>query len=579
MRKHLLSLTMMTMAAIGSAATFSSGIGAGNVVSTIPGDYASLKDAGDDFTNYTGTIAGDWMIHIAANLVEPVNVRFANNIPPGRTVTIKPAANTTPVITFTQDTRNGTSGVIWDGHLVIGPRELTGANGNADTNFADTDGFTIDGSNTVGGTTRDLTLTNATALSGTDIPRYMVHVIGRSDNVHVKNAVIDNTTTGSGANICVQYSARRNSSSIDMVPNGGLVENCTLKAVASGDIGRGVRCINIGGVGAGVALADVVVRKNNFNVSQAAVEFALNKGGEISGNFIRIEPMASTGGNRPFGIAHVSSNGSTGWTMNILRNRFTKIKTMTNVGILYAIGFGGGGTGANGITNIQNNIIAGFEYPVPQSTPGSWLYRGLSLENGTNQGTFNIDHNSLHMEDQPNGPQATSATDDAGNRLSAISFLNANGFAGTVNFRNNIVKFNQKGGSVISGPVASTHNIDLATLNFSNNTYSYAGQFITFAKFPRATPAPVSAATLADWQAVGEDAGSNEADPTAPASGGQWVSATDLHFTAQPAATFLATPLAGVTSDYNGEARNATSTAKGADEYYVNSGIADWMMF
>lgn len=265
--------------------------------------------------------------------------------------------------------------------------------------------------------------------------------------------------------------------------------------------------------------------------------------------------------------------------MNIVRNRVVKLKTLTSIGILYAIGFGGGGTGANGITNVQNNMIAGFEYPVPQSTPGSWLYRGLSLENATNTGTFNIDHNSLHMENQPDGPQVTSDTDDTGNRLSAVSLLNANGFAGTFNFRNNIVKFNQKGGSVVSGPVGSTQNIDLATLNFSNNTYSYAGQFITFAKFPRATPAPVLAATLADWQTAGEDAGSNEADPTAPASGGQWVSATDLHFTAQPAAAFLTAPLGGVTDDVDAEVRNATSTAKGADEYYVSSGIADWMMF
>ncbi|MGI8908711.1 MAG: hypothetical protein ACR2IE_19745 [Candidatus Sumerlaeaceae bacterium] len=594
LQSAVLFVILALSSSLAPAATFSSGISGGNVVSTVPGDYASLKDAGDDFSNYTGSINGNWTLSITGNLTETHNARFGNNVPLGRTVTIKPAPATFPIVTFTSETRNGTSGTIWDGHIVVGVAAASGANANATSNFVDTDNFIIDGSNTVSGVSRDLRFTNSTTTS-TDVPRIMVHVIGRCDNVTVKNCVIDNQTSGASNgittdNICVQFSGRRDASTVVHVPTNPRVENCILRATV-GDLSQGVKGYNFGGSipagTAGGAITGMAVTKNDVTATLRGIFYDANAGGEISDNKVHMAVTTLPSTQRPVAIQHTGSVGvSGGWTMNILRNTVDQLKTNASQGILFAVGIGGGLTGTNtGVTNVLNNMIAGFDYQVQQTAvppvSSGFLMRAISVENGAVAGaTINIDHNSINMLNQPGPqPQSLATPGDPGNRLSVISLLNATGYAGTLNIRNNIIRVTQQYAAILSGPTGAA-TINFANLNLSNNTYFYGGTNTVMAKFNGTTYN-----TLADWQAAGEDTvGSNTADPLSGAPGsGRWYHDINLHFDAEPAAIYAAPVLAGAGNDVDNQVRPNPASAqieRGADEFYAPiSAIREWMLF
>jgi hypothetical protein len=286
-------------------------------------------------------------------------------------------------------------------------------------------------------------------------------------------------------------------------------------------------------------------------------------------------------------MTHSGANGTTNWTMNILRNQFLVNKTSTASGITYSVGVGAAVTQAspNCVTNVQDNIMTGFDYPIAQSSATNWLYRAISVETANCTQVINVDHNSINMENQPNGPQvlggATPTQGDPNGRLNAISFFNAGGFAGTFNFRNNIVRFLQQYGTVISTKTASTaaaDALDISKLNFSNNTYYYNNTGIAFAKIWNGT-ALVTYNTLADWQAAGKDAGSNEANPVVGSGGGKWISINDLHFDADPGSAFQTATSVGVTLDVDNQVRPNGALEKGADEFYLPSGVWEWSLY
>lgn len=578
MKQFVLAGALAALSCVGSAATFSSGIGAGDVTSTIPGDYATLKDAADDFSNYAGAVAGNWTLTIGTDLTEPANVRFANNVPVGRTVTVKPASGVSPTVTFTQPGRNGTTGVIWDGHIVIGVKELTGANANLATNFTDTDNFTIDGSNN-GTSSRDLTLTYLAPTP--DTRHIMVHILGKTDNVTVKNCIIDHPSAGVTDNINVQVSARKDASANNLVPQNPRIENCELSAQV-GEIGQAVKVTRIGTTDAGQATAGAVVTKNTIRSGTRAVFFEVAAGGVISNNTIATSTTASQ---RPNVIVHNGTNGTTGWTLDILRNNINNVVSGTQGGILSAMQVGGGLVSPNtGTINIRNNMISGFEYPVDQPSATGWLYRAITIENTTNTGVYNVEHNSINMPNVTGPKPQLNNQGDPAQRLHAISFYSAGGFAGTFNFRNNIVRMTQEYASVIASRPSPTGQFDipLANLNFADNHYYYAGTGVTFAKVNETTYT-----TLADWKGIGKDAGSTDGvDPLAVVAGGNWRSATDLHFDAEPAgAPFAVAVLPSAGNDIDNEVRPNPETSqveKGADEYYftvIPTAAKDWSLF
>ncbi|MCK9212847.1 MAG: hypothetical protein M0P61_18635, partial [Ignavibacteriaceae bacterium] len=113
------------------------------------GNYATLNDAITEL-NLFG-IDGDCTFNILNDLTETSNICVGLNTK-GHTITFKPAAGVIATVTFTKTADNtGASG-----NWVIGVPNLTTTSG---TNYGmvTTNNIVIDGSNTVGGTTRDLT--------------------------------------------------------------------------------------------------------------------------------------------------------------------------------------------------------------------------------------------------------------------------------------------------------------------------------------------------------------------------------------------------------------------------------------
>lgn len=576
-RTVLTAATFLVAGSAAWAATFSGGGGAGTSVidANGSGDYTSLAEAAADFTGFAGGATGNWNLLIRSDLQETTTSVFGNNTN-GHTVTVRPAAGTSVTVTFNvSERRTGNGGIIWDGNILIGPDKQNASTETssdpAAVHYMKTDNFVIDGSNTPGGTERNLTLLSpASANTGTLIPRYMIRVVGQCDDTAVRNCTIVSDAVGTGEYMCILYNARLTAESLFFLPQRARVINCGLKA-NRGNTGRGVYSAIQGSVGvaAGMdAMRGYLVSNCDIEVSHRAVQYGFNAGGEIS--FNRIKVNQETAGQRPEVIIHTGSNNVTfPWTTDIIGNHVSQVVSLATNGLNYVIGVGAGNaTTPAGTYNIVNNMIGGVHGTATITAATSMLGRAIAIENGANPATYNIRHNSISMADIPNyGPNGE---DDTNNRLAGLSFFNANNFSGTVNFENNIFNYRQHNASLISNQ--PTHSIAAATLNFNNNAY-FLGAGAKFAELNG-----TAYATLADWQAAGRDPNSNVVDPLAPPSGGAWVSDTDQHFTADPAAAFDGVAITGITTDIDGDPR-PTPPTKGADEFTVTAAVENWMLY
>lgn len=556
------------------AVTFSAGGGKGVSIvdASGTGDYTSLAAAAADFTSYAGGATGDWTVLIRSNLTETTSALFGNDTNSHK-VTIRPDVGTSVTVTYNIQERPATTGVIWDGCIIVGPNQRSGPSESpvdpTAIQYKKVDNFTIDGCNSPGGTERNLTfITPPEADGGTAIPRYTVRVVGWCDNAAIRNCTIEQHVVGSGGEgyICVLVNSRFISEgSLFFLPNGVEVTNCGLYAFR-GNTGRGFYCIGTGPSSSGIdAMKNFVVSDNDIHVSHRAVQFGFNAGGEISYNRIRI--TQETAGSRPEVIIHTGSNNVTyGWTTDIIGNHISQIDCLATNGWNYA--FGVTTANAESTINIVNNMVGGITGTATITTANGMLGRLIALENGTNPGTLNIRHNSFSVADIPSyGP---AGEDDTNNRLAGLSLLNANNFAGTINFENNIFSYRQHNGSLISnGPTQTA----AGTLNFNNNTY-HLGTGAKFAELNGTTYA-----TLADWQSgTSRDTASNVVDPFAPPSGGAWISDSDPHFNADAASVFDGVTIAGITTDIDGQIRPNPPT-KGADEFLSGSSVDSWSLY
>jgi hypothetical protein len=563
----ILCCTILSSASLLSALPYN---GSGTYTVGGGGQYATLSAFGDDFTALTSGMTGDTTISIVSNLTETTNTLLAAPTN-GFKLVIKPAPTVSPLVTFQKTSSNGTGATIWEGQLVVGPAGYTDL-----TTYKNMPNVEIDGSNTIGGTTRDMTFTNASPGPTETVNRCMVRFVGDTDNAIVRNLIVDSVTSGSSDNLGIDFMARHGAApdNADHVPDNCQVRNCFVRC-SHGVNGVGVRWTSSGTIASGTAATGAVVRDSEVRGSVRAIFFNFNAGGTVENTVMRGEqqdpPLALSGTqtvNRYELFRHQVSNGTSGWTVNLLRNRVDSAVTWDSRGVNFSFGLGGGvATGVTGGTyNVYNNSIAGYAMLGPSTQPNTaWLSRGISIEYaGTS--TYNIYHNSINL---PNLPLFSAA--DTNHRLGAFS-INVASFTGTINFQNNIVRQGQANGTVISTLGAVTLGAG-AVLNFNNNTY-FTANGSEFASIN-----PTSYANLGAWQARPADVNSNTADPLVGSGGGKWVSGTDLHFDADPGATFQTANNLGVTVDIDNQVRPNGSLEKGADEFYLPSAVSDWSIY
>jgi len=499
---------------------------------TAPGatnpNFALLKDA-FDYLN-SATFTGDVTLYITSDITEPytgsVGIGLAVN-PDPYTLTIKPYSGVQPVVTFNYptDLNSGPSGA-----FVIG---IPGKGNVAWDSLRATKNIVIDGSNTVGGTTRDLTLQSATTAQRNGMP---IVVAGDVSNLTVKNCNIYHKAQAvSTSNLFISaiMIRSRNYLTKDWVPNHLTFENNHISSNFSG-VPQNAQAIGTYQSGTPVpsVFPNNITIKNNLLEGKRRV-IALYQAGsvDIANNEIILNQdiVANTSNEAIYAVSVMA-----GSVVNIYNNKFSKLSSMSS-GTSY--GINGISIESNGTYNVYNNMITGFE--LTAANPTAFL---TGIKNSSATDTLNCYFNTIFMNDIA----------DIG--TGAVAYKGLMISNGVNDVKNNIVFSNEpsfvnycfsKEG--VAGTLTSNYN-DLFVQDNVNGKVGYWN----------AADAP----TLVDWQTAStQDANSKSVFVN-------FVSTSDLHLTGASDGdlNLIGTPLASVLTDIDGDTRHLTFPYIGADE-------------
>ncbi len=535
--KYILTLSLLlwfgTLAPVQSQDVYS--IGTGNV----PGEvahYASLKAACDSLNAYSGALTADRIYYITSSLTEPANVNIGLNTN-GHSITFKPYTGTTDTITFTQAADN----VGLSGGWVIGVKNLTTSStyNYGLSQHDSTENITIDGSNTVGGTTRDLSIFTASGISGNTNP---IRIYGRSHYITVKNVVV---ATGQSVSYAIVVYLRTSTNASpdtvgDYVPDNITIDNCDLTN-------------NIGVAGQGIAITasgtpthfptSVVFSNNKITVMTRGI-FLNNAGNtDVFGNSIYVNQTST--GYQSYGIWAYVVGLSTN-VLNIYNNKVQLLQTANLSSGSY--GIEGIWVGAQGVYNVYNNTVTGFN--LPNGAQG--ISVGIGVSTGATTGvTANVYYNSVY--------EAGTNTAGATNPTQAAFYASLTGASGTrvVNVEDNIFMTDIANytsyATCITATNVGTINSDYNLL-YANGANGKIGSYMG-----------TDETGLSDWQTASSQDGHSLASPP------HFVSASDLHIdsTAFPASAAYhgGTPITGITKDQDGKTRDATHPCIGAYEF------------
>lgn len=315
-------------------------------------DYASLSAAVAAIN--TNGVGGNIVLEITSDITEPANIGLGVNTN-GFGITIRPDADADRTITFTQLADNTSP----TGHFVIGYPTSGLTVAWSDDNTIGTSNVTIDGF-AVGGTTRRLTFTNTTA---SHTGARVIVVVGASNNVTIKNCIVDNKTTSTSSPFCVGAVVRKGTA-IEVGPANLTIENNTLTALGN-NVAMGVRITNSGTLTT-VKAENLVFKNNTVTARRRLVEINYVNNAEISGNEFASEQTGAAG-TISYGLW--TSAGVTG-TVNIFNNKFVKAITEEVSGNGHrVVSLSSGAT-----YNIYNNMFAGLNKTKPSTTATNVVY-------------------------------------------------------------------------------------------------------------------------------------------------------------------------------------------------------------
>ena len=494
------------------------------------GDYATLAAAVTDLN--TKGVSGTLTLLINSDLNETgVHEITTTTLTGANKLIIKPSAGKTPVVSFASLTTSGNGG---NACLAVS---------GATTNVGN---ITIDGSNTDGGTTRDMTF----AINDGTAGRYVIRLNGETDNITIKNLKIQTTammaTTASGSRTYGIYSVASSTAAADNLT----ITNCLIGS-SSSSFYYGIYKPDGGTIpyGSTLTVANNVVYAQHKGMSIWGTDGISN----INNNSVSIigHPTGAYVQNSINGIYVESWKG----TLNVFNNKIVTLKakavTQTAAKPLYGIlVYYATGTGVTGQTaNVYNNFISDFSYAGDATTTTTYPSEidGIAVD-ATDQ-TVNVYHNSVYL----NGENIT-ANPTAGIRIYDDAGLSANVKNNiVVNTVNNDISYAIYVDPIVNGCLKSSDYNDLFAAGANTNLGYYNG---------------VKQKTIAAWKtASAKDANSININPASPFGGaGQLTSITDIHWTSKPSASFAGTPIALVTKDIDGETRSTTKPYMGADE-------------
>ena len=448
----------------------------------------------------------------------------------------------------------------------------------------------IDGSNTDGGTTRNLTITNTSTTSPYII---IIGNSGTSTATSLTDVTLKNTILINGVNTSTAVIVANNLAAAGYFNNITIQNNSVQKAyigiyalatVATGN-GSGLLItgndLNTSGANAitstGIYVQGVdgaTVSNNNIGnitsstLSPTGIWFTTaTNSGSISGNTITALSYTGTGAFGPRGInlttgttttaisvsnntiSNLTGSGTsspssgiytTSVNSSIFNNKISNIKN-TNTGGYLANGIFLASTSTTAGITLYNNFIfdiAGYGY---SSTVGDNGY-GIVLYSG---GGYNLYNNTINMN-----------TNQTQGYSGAIYIYSSLVTAASVNIRNNIFANTQTAGA----PEANRYAIYSAAANTIFGTIDHNDYYSTGTNLGYLGSARTNVAGIVTG--FGGNVNSISVLPT-------FTSATDLHLTAAGNCSInnAGTPISGITTDYDGATRSTSTPDIGADEF------------
>ncbi len=493
------------------------GLGAYKVKIALAGDYlipnpalthgfTTLGDAVTALNTYGTTAPVRFLIN--DNLNENGIVVTRKDLTDTTGVTIKPAPTKTPTITITNF-------------------PTTGNAKNQGLTFQSASYMTIDGSNTDGGTTQDLTIIGD-QLTGS----YVVGVIENSDYCTIKNANLTfNNLAASGTILgCDGYTV----GGVDLAPNKLLVDNCNIGS-ATKTTQNGVALWG----NAATMPCEGTVQNCNIYASRRGITTYFIKNNKYTNNNISIVGAR-------LAQAFYSGIYITGSALNdttvITNNKILKVNVnVTGSTTTFATGIAVYGN--EGVINAYNNFITPNtvnENAVPSAT---FAVYGIAFNSATWIGKINIYHNSIEI-----APTLSTG------RHAIIGTPTTS--SATFNIYNNI--FSNKQSSAVSYGIYWSNTPSGTSILKSDyndiymvDTLGYVGRYT--ATNYRHLPNWVAATTL---------------DSSSVNNAVTFVSSTDLHLTGASNGDLdlAALPIGWITTDIDGEARVNSRVYMGADE-------------
>ena len=450
----------------------------------------------------------------------PLTVNTVAGGSASKTVTIKPWPGAMPVVT---------------GSSATGLLVLNGA-----------DDVIVDGSNTVGGTSRDLTLVNSNGGTGAVVwGQTAAGSDGASRNTvkHVVARGSGSTLVGVGfGGVAISLTSNGSGNVQNRVENVA-VERCQVGIYSGGSAGAGK---NSGTVITGNALNATAPN----HLTRAGIVVRYEDGIQITRNTIGgISSSASVDViGISLGLLSVTSEVFTGDEVvnaTVSRNRIDGVVSSNGAG-LTAAGIAAARAGA-GINTIVNNMVSG----VISNAADPNVTAGILVGGG---GTTRVWFNSVWMSGNRGTAPGPSLALAVGDSISPVDV------------RDNILVNTQTatgGSDSYAIGLAAGASFGNLTSNY-NDLYTTSGLLGVLGGIANAGDADVT--TLASWRSqVGRDLASISADP-------KFTGTADLHIDIKAAggspAANAGQVLASVTTDFDGETGNrATTPDIGADEF------------
>lgn len=337
--------------------------------------------------------------------------------------------------------------------------------GSAVLNFDGSDNVTIDGSITLGGTTRDLTIQNTAANTVGNVA--CIRLIGRTTlglgatNISIINCNVTGSTPGnnglSGSTVTTTYGIYAGSTTattMSSTTGGANYDNLLIQNNLITNAYFGV-CV----VGTTADMADnLTLIENTFGSTTNRIGFKGFVGQQLVGGNFTNNTVIGIQSTANVNIAGVEVGGTASNGFQIRRNTISQIEQFSaNQYGAYGINV----TNGTGII-VANNVISGVQAVNYASTSTVNNAHGIRITGGTNHGIY---YNSINMFGAYTTPTTTYA-------LSSAFTLTSTGVTGLV-IRNNVFA-NKMTTNAPSGEFLALYfptNYNFANVTLDNNAY------------------------------------------------------------------------------------------------------------